>query len=375
MTRRILLLAPDVFAKGGIQRYVRSQLRAFQELRVPADVMSRRGPTADGFDTISTAACGFGDGPAANARFALAAAVRKLRTQPDVIWCAHLNYLPLALGLRALRPAARVAVNVYGIELWSGRTLGAAALPHADLVVSDCHFSREYVIRTLGIRPERVRTLWDCVDTTRFRPLPRRSDLLRRFGIPEDSRTRYVLTLGRITPDARYKGYDRLLEALAQLPPEVVALFAGPGNDRFRLERRARELGLEGRAFFLGSVAEAELADVYNLADCFALVSERGPGQGEGIPATPLEAAACGKPVIVGDEDGSPEAVEDGVTGFVVSPRNPGALRQALLTLLADHDLRYRLGAAARRRLQTLFSYPQFRGRLESCLDQLWRDR
>jgi phosphatidylinositol alpha-1,6-mannosyltransferase len=368
---RILLLAPDVFDKGGIQRYVRSQLRAFRELGTETAVISRRGPVSGGFGPVETVAHGFGEGPAANARFALSALARVLRRQPDVLWCAHLNYLPLALAARALWPALRVAVNVYGVELWSGRTLGTAMLREADIIVSDAHFSSDFTERHLGARRQRVLTIWDSVDTERFRPAPRRPEILRRHGIPEGPDLRYVLTLGRMTADARYKGYDRLLEVLAQLPRNVIALFAGPGDDRLRLQQRARELGLQERAFFLGSVDEAELADVYNLADCFALVSERGPGRGEGVPATPLEACACGKPAIVGDEDGSPEAVEDGVTGLVVSPRHAAELRNALLTMLRDDTAREAMGRAARARMEREFSYPVFLGRMAQALAAL----
>jgi phosphatidylinositol alpha-1,6-mannosyltransferase len=171
----------------------------------------------------------------------------------------------------------------------------------------------------------------------------------------------------------RYKGYDRLLDTLAAFKenPNVIGIFAGDGGDRERLHRRAREMGLERKAFFIGSIPEAMLCDIYNLGDVFSLVSERGQGKGEGVPLTPLEAAACGKPIIVGNEDGSQEAVIDGENGCIVSPRDPGAMRDALTTILLDDENRKRMGLAARARIESEFSYEGFRNKTALLVDDL----
>ncbi len=132
-------------------------------------------------------------------------------------------------------------------------------------------------------------------------------------------------------------------------------------------------MGLEHKAFFLGSVPEAMLPDVYNLGDMFSLVSERGQGMGEGVPLTPLEAAACGKPIIVGNEDGSQEAVIDGENGRIISPRDPAAMRDAIATILLDDDNRRRMGLAARARIEAEFSYEGFRSKTARLLDDLTR--
>jgi phosphatidylinositol alpha-1,6-mannosyltransferase len=240
-------------------------------------------------------------------------------------------------------------------------------------VVSDCHFSSDFVVDDYGIKPERVHVIWDCVDLARFNPLPRRTDLLEQFGIPSGPDFRYVLTLGRMEAVTRYKGYDRLLDALATFKenPNVIGIFAGDGGDRERLQQRAREMGLAGKAFFLGSVPEAMLPDVYNLGDMFSLVSERGQGKGEGVPLTPLEAAACGKPIVVGNEDGSQEAVIDGENGLVISPRDPSAMRDAIAAILLDDENRRRMGLAARARVEAEFSYESFRNKTGRLLDDL----
>ena len=267
-----------------------------------------------------------------------------------------------------------MVANVYGRELWSrGQWAYRRLLRGADAVVSDCHFSGDFVVDGYGIKPERVHVIWDCVDLSRFNPQPRRTDLLEQFGIPSGPGFRYVLTLGRMEAVTRYKGYDRLLDALATFKenPNVIGIFAGDGGDRGRLQRRAREMGLERKVFFLGSVPEAMLPDVYNLGDMFSLVSERGHGKGEGVPLTPLEAAACGKPIVVGNEDGSREAVIDGENGRVISPRDPAAMRDAIAAILLDDENRRRMGLVARARIEAEFSYEGFRNKTGRLLDDL----
>ncbi len=132
-------------------------------------------------------------------------------------------------------------------------------------------------------------------------------------------------------------------------------------------------MGLERKVFFIGSVPEATLPDVYNLGDMFSLVSERGLGKGEGVPLTPLEAAACGKPIVVGNEDGSQEAVIDGENGRIISPRDPAAMRDAIATILLDDENRRRMGLAARARIEAEFSYEGFRNKTGRLLDDLMK--
>lgn len=378
MNRKVLYLATGVFDKGGIARYSRYQIRALRDLlgEEQVSVLSVLGPDANSFeDPFEVSYHGGGLSKRDKLAFLKAAVKHCIAVRPEVVWCNHLNLLPLALALRALRPGLKVALNVYGLELWSSRQwVHRHTLPRADLVVADCHFSGDYTRETYTVEQSRLRVLWDCVDTRRFSPMPRNSGLMKSLGIPEGESCRYVMTLGRMDAPSRYKGYDRLIDAIGSLRehPEFMALMVGTGDDRVRMERRVLEEGLAGRVFFLGSVTEGVLADVYNLCDVFVLVSDRGHGRGEGIPLTPLEAAACGKPIITGNEDGSQEAVVQGVNGYTVSPRDPSALARALTGLLTDDETRRRMGAAARARIEAEFSYEVFHAKTARCLDSLY---
>jgi phosphatidylinositol alpha-1,6-mannosyltransferase len=122
----------------------------------------------------------------------------------------------------------------------------------------------------------------------------------------------------------------------------------------------AKEYGLGGRVCFTGSVHENDLADVYRSAHIFSLVSESGHGRGEGIPLTPLEAAACGVPILVSNQDGSQEAVSDNSNGFVLDPSKPDELERTLLELTRNIALRDRMGRAARVKAEKDFGFASF---------------
>ena len=374
---KVLYLAVGVFDKGGISRYCRYQIRALRETVGDRNVrvFSLMGPADNDFEDEFPVDRTFdGFGVKSETDFFLAGMAAARADRPEVIWSSHLRFIPNGVMGR-LCSHGTLAANVYGEEAWSGKLLPLhkRMLPRADLVVSDCEFTAEFIAENYAVKRSNLSVVWDCVDLERFEPRERAAHLVHRFGLPQGPGITYVMTLGRIEARSRYKGYDRLLDAVADLRrhPGIVLLYAGSGDDVERLRQRARDQQLADRVFFLGSITETELCDVYNLCDVFALVSDRGLGRGEGIPLTPLEAAACGKPIIVGNEDGSREAVVNGENGFCVSPRDPEALRGALEALIVDDALRHRMGAAARARIEAEFSYETFRRKTGSLLDRL----
>ena len=162
-----------------------------------------------------------------------------------------------------------------------------------------------------------------------------------------------ILNVGRLHPR---KGQDRLLCALAALPAELKArteaYFIGPQSKpgyHCALRRQAEEAGLNAR--FLSDLPPNELRDAYAAADLFALTSVPHPDSVEGFGFVYLEAAAHGLPALAHDVGGVADAVVHEQTGLLVSPDDLPALAQALEKLLADQDLRRRLGQAARKRV------------------------
>ena len=128
----------------------------------------------------------------------------------------------------------------------------------------------------------------------------------------------------------RAKGFDELIELMPRLKAErrdIALLLAGDGDDRPRLQVKARELGLQNDVVFTGFVPEPLKADYFRLADAFVMAS-----RWEGFGIVLLEALACGVPVVGSTLDGTREALLEGELGAIVDPRDPDALATAILS-------------------------------------------
>jgi L-malate glycosyltransferase len=174
----------------------------------------------------------------------------------------------------------------------------------------------------------------------------------------------------------RVKGIEYFLEAAAMVArrvPEARFLVVGDatkqvdGDYRKELERRADRLGVGARIRFTG--LRSDVPDI--LAEVAVSVL---PSLSEGLSNVLLESMAAGVPVVATTVGGNPEAVEDGVTGLLVPPRDPGALAQAICRFLDSPELASRFGQAGRERVLDRFSLERMVQETESLyLDLLSR--
>ena len=207
------------------------------------------------------------------------------------------------------------------------------------------------------------------VDTGRFRPLdpPERRAVRERLGLHPESPL--VLGVSRLVPR---KGFDTVIRAVSTLTgahPGITLAIAGAGRDRERLGRVAAECGAPVR--FLGRVPNDDLPALYASADVFAMICRnRWAGlEQEGFGIVFVEAAASGVPQVAGRSGGAHEAVADGETGYVIDDTSDvNAVAAAISRLVADDDLRARLGAASRQRAIDEFSYDVLARRLGTAL-------
>ena len=310
---KFLVMTPGVFDKGGIARYGRFQIQALREAfgEEAVEVFSLLGRQDDDLETPFrvnwTGALPLTFGSRALFSWESARAVR--RSRPDVMLTQLIHLGPLAWAL-ARSTGARLVQNIYGSEVWSPISwLRRKALRRTDLVLSDCHNSADRAL-DLGLVRTRPTVVWDCVDIESFNPAPAKPGVLLRYGLRDTGRFR-VLFLGRLVAAARYKGSERLIRLAATLPAtEFEVVFAGKGDDVDHLRSLAQEAGVAEHVQFTGAIHEDDLPDVYRSAGAFYLVSEAGTRKGEGIPLAPMEAMACGVPVLVGNQDASNVAVK-----------------------------------------------------------------
>jgi phosphatidylinositol alpha-1,6-mannosyltransferase len=322
---RILALVTDAFGgRGGIAQANRDLLEALGEEH-DVTVLPRRGAAAAGPHGVRQLdAPGFGRAGYARA----AAGLVSRRPAFDLIFCGHFYMATLAWALSRVS-GTRYWLHLHGIEAWPPRRFGSAVSARASLVTAISRYTRRRFLAWTDLDPWRVKVLPDTVDP-RFAPGEKPAALAERWGL---SGKKVVLTVGRLSASERYKGHDRILSLLPRLldrHPGLCYLIAGEGGDRPRLEALASSAGLSEHVVFSGAVEDAEMPQLYRLADVFVM-----PSTGEGFGIAFLEAAASGVPVIGGNADGSVDALREGRLGTLVDPARPEELFAALDGALA----------------------------------------
>ena len=235
--------------------------------------------------------------------------------------------------LAARRSGARFVTTYHGTynEGFPGKRLYNSVMARGDRVIAISRFIADIVRERHGVPADLLRIIPRGVDPRRFDPEavpPERILALRAaWGAPPDRQV--VLLPGRLT---RWKGQGVLIEAMARLPGDTLAVMAGGGGEgayRGELVGLARRHGVADRVLILGHV-EA-LATAILAADVVVHAST----DAEAFGRTVIEAQAMGRPVIASDLGGPRETVEDGVTGWRVAPGDPAALAEALARVLA----------------------------------------
>jgi len=198
-----------------------------------------------------------------------------------------------------------------------------------------------------GYAGRAIAVIRNGVDIDRFAPRPHDEALRSSLGLPP--RAPLVLAVSRLNP---MKGIDDYLKAIALLAgryAEARFVIVGDGVSRRDLEDQMHRLGLAGRVVFTGM-----------RLDVAALLSQAAisvaPSLSEGLSNVVLESMAAGVPVVATRVGGTPEIVDDGVTGLLVPPCDAPALAGAIGRLLGNEALARRLGEAARVRAADRFS-------------------
>ena len=214
----------------------------------------------------------------------------------------------------------------------------------ADGIVVSTDEERQDVIRHYDAPPRNIQVIPAGVNLDMFQPVDR--DAARaELGIKEE---RVILYVGRIEP---LKGIDILLRAVPMLEYgqdlRVLVVGGNPGNDAEldRLKSLTSELGIGDTVTFTGSVPQSTLPTYYSAADVFVL-----PSHSESFGLAPLEAMACGTPVVVSRVGGMKTFVNSGENGYLVPWRCPESFAQRLDVLLANPELRQAMGQAARQK-------------------------
>lgn len=269
---------------------------------------------------------------------------------PDVIH-AHF-WMSGYATLRARPPQTPVAQTFHALGVVKRRHLGpadpsppgrldveAAIARDMDRIVATCHDELRELCG-IGADAARVDVVPCGVDLTRFLPDGPREQPRRRNRI---------VSIGRLVPR---KGIDDAIRALVALPDVELVIAGGPpaaelehDDEAQRLLMIARQAGVADRVDLRGGVARDDVPPLLRSADVVVCTPWYEP-----FGIVPLEAMACGVPVVASAVGGMLDTVVEGVTGLHVPPRDPQALAIALQRLLDDPVLRQRMSANGRRR-------------------------
>jgi phosphatidyl-myo-inositol dimannoside synthase len=279
---------------------------------------------------------------------------------------------PLGLiGPRLARRRIPYLAAAHGFEYW----LSIAPGPHALMRFATSRASRvpvmcsEFIARTVRAAVPRhvpVSVLYPGADVSVFRPDLPTEDLRARYGIGDRP---LVVCVSRLVPR---KGQDVLIqgmELVRRRVPGAMLLIVGGGPDEARL-RDLAAAAPPGSVAFAGQVSEEDLPRHYALGNVFAMPCRTRMGglEVEGWGNVFIEAAACARPVVVGDSGGAREAVADGETGLLVDGSDVDGVAAAVASLLADPERAGLMGQAGRERVERHFTWPRIAARLAGWL-------
>jgi len=217
------------------------------------------------------------------------------------------------------------------------------SIERADLVLADSQSTQNDLIELLGVSPDKIEVVYAGVER-RFRPMEGEIALQRakiRYGLDFP----FILSLGTLEPRKNFSG---LIEAYALMRGSRAGFHTcqGIGDRELKLViaggkgwlydemfARVEELGLKDKVIFPGFIADEDLPALYNLAELFVF-----PSLYEGFGLPPLEAMACGTPVITSDRPSLPEVV--GEAGLMVEATDSQELAKAMQRVLTDENLR-----------------------------------
>jgi glycosyltransferase involved in cell wall biosynthesis len=256
------------------------------------------------------------------------------RDTPDLIQSQHFyTNLYAVAAARALgrREIGALRSDTFS-EVQAHAFAGRLSLRAPRIMVANSRAAMNNAMR-LGVPAERLHYLPNVVDGELFHPL-----------LHKEGETVKLLAAGRLSAEKRFDRFISLVSRLREKAAvKVKGVIAGDGPQGDSLRKLASEIGLGSEAIeFRGQ--EREMTGLYQEADILVLTSEF-----EGTPNVALEAMASGLPVVAVKVGGVPEIVENNMTGFLLEEYDELKMADLILRLINQPDLRYKLGRAARR--------------------------
>jgi glycosyltransferase involved in cell wall biosynthesis len=357
---KVLILATDIFTRGGIARYTSTLASSLGSMLGPENVdvlcffdWGHSGNHPSEFRLVGTVSSHARAGALSRVHFMLKAAEVGIRGY-DLVIANHVALAPVAAMMKLVF-GTPYWVACHSVEIWWGTSRWRhAALRNADLVLPVSHYTADIVRKMDGIQSSRVKVVYNAIPNSFAKllmpqePASGSTAKLKKGG-------RVLLSVCSLVRGNEFKGVDTVIRALPRVLkvlPDLRYVVVGEGEIRGQLESLAVETGVAENVTFAGEIPDAELAELYRGCDVFVLPSRgqerQGVMGGEGFGRVYVEAALAGKPVVGSRSGGASEAVLHGRTGFVVNPDSSDDVAEYMLAILQDTQLAACMGSEGR---------------------------
>ena len=268
--------------------------------------------------------------------------------------------------------AQRIVALTHGHEVWWAKAFPFNLIMRRIGSTTDSltylgEFTRSAISKALTTKSAAaMQKIAPGIDIEHFRAVDATA-LRQSLGLTEK---KVIVSVGRLV---HRKGQDFLIESMPQIlkqVPNAHLLLVGQGPYRERLEKLVNKHSLRNSVSFIGRIQYKDLPGYICVGDIFAMPSRsRFAGlEVEGLGIVYLEASACGLPVIAGESGGAPDAVIEGVTGFVVDGTKTEQIAKRVIQLLLDEKLRISMGSAGRDWIEKEWRWQIWAGKFSELL-------
>lgn len=308
--------------------------------------------------------------------FELKKAVRKNKIDHVIVG----NILPLGIALLILTKFLNIKFSVilhgtdiaYAKKSKRKKWLAGQILLKAENIICNSTYTAGLIKVYYNNYEEKIKIINPGIDTALQIPDIDEQKIKFKYNLDEK------IILFSISRLIRRKGIDKVIEVLPEIlnkSDNLVYVIAGTGPDEHELKIRAAELikkipSLKNKIIFLGKISEEAKWAWLSICDIFILPSREEDGNLEGFGIVYLEASLAGKPVIAGNHGGVSDAVIDYKTGLLVNPQNEQEIKQAVLKLAKDKDLRNKLGEQGRKRVMNEFDWKWQVGKIYKSINK-----
>ncbi|MBS1774549.1 MAG: glycosyltransferase family 4 protein [Bacteroidetes bacterium] len=366
---RVLFLNLTAFSQtGGLEKFNRSFLRALYELQQSSKLVTK---SYSLYDTTSDEKyyprkqySGFRK---SRIPFVLKSIFALWRN--DIVVLGHINLAIIGSVIKLIAPGKKIVLICHGIEVWQKLTgVKKRVLEKSDRILAVSSYTKQKLIEENGVDEAKVTIFHNTVDP--YFALPdtfgKDASLLKRYGLAD---TDFVLyTLGRLSSNEQYKGYDYVVEAIGALVkryPNIKYIIGGKYDDaeKKRMDGVIERLGLQNNIIFTGYIKDNEIIAHYQLADVYIM-----PSRGEGFGIVFIEALSCGVRVIGGNADGTVDALKNGELGLLVNPQDSKAIAAAIEKYIVNSNRTPEDAKQLQKRCIDNFGFNVYKNRLDNIL-------